>query len=81
VPASVHWGDACRQKVIGDSREEREKLKDVSPNNLAACFQAPVLLIRGKDDTVVKISRCRLMEDRLREAGKNEELRSTVRLR
>jgi len=33
-----------------------------------------VLLIHGKDDTVVNISQSRLMEDRLRGAGKNVKL-------
>ncbi len=69
-----HWGYAYWQRVIGDSKEEREKLKDVSPTNFAARFKAPVLLIHGKDDTVVNISQSRLMEDRLRDAGKTVEL-------
>jgi dipeptidyl aminopeptidase/acylaminoacyl peptidase len=69
-----HWGYAYWQRVIGDSKTEREKLKDVSPSNFAARFKAPVLLIHGKDDTVVKISQSRLMEDRLRDAGKSVKL-------
>jgi dipeptidyl aminopeptidase/acylaminoacyl peptidase len=71
---SKHWGYAYWQRVIGDSKEEREKLKDVSPTNFAFRFQAPVLLIHGKDDTVVNISQSRLMKDRLRDAGKNVKL-------
>ena len=48
--------------------------KNVSPTNFAARFKAPVLLIHGKDDTVVSISQSRLMEDRLRAAGRNVKL-------
>lgn len=71
---SKHWGYAYWQRIIGNSREEREKLREVSPANFAGRFQAPVLLIHGKDDTVVKISQSRLMKDRLRDAGKKVKL-------
>ena len=68
-----HWAVAYWERVIGDSREERERLKDVSPANFAESFQAPVLLLHGDDDTVVPIAQSRRMEARLKRADKQVE--------
>jgi dipeptidyl aminopeptidase/acylaminoacyl peptidase len=49
------------------------ELSAVSPARLAARADAPVLLIHGKDDTVVKIEQSRRMERALKAAGKPVE--------
>ena len=46
----------------------------ISPVNAADRFQAPVLLIHGRDDTVVDIRQSRVMEEALRKAGKEVTL-------
>jgi dipeptidyl aminopeptidase/acylaminoacyl peptidase len=56
---------------IGDREEDRERIRAVSPANLADSVQIPVLLIHGVDDTVVPIDQSHLMRDRLRSAGKD----------
>jgi dipeptidyl aminopeptidase/acylaminoacyl peptidase len=47
---------------------------DISPANLAGKADAPILLIHGKDDTVVPIEQSRIMERALKGAGKPVEL-------
>lgn len=69
-----HWVYAYWQMVMGDAREHREKLQDISPVNHAAAFKAPVLLIHGKDDLVVPIRQSKRMRSALRDAGKPVEL-------
>ena len=54
---------------IGSGRE----LKDVSPRHFAAQADAPVLLIHGKDDTVVPYKQSMVMVDELKDAGKPYE--------
>lgn len=56
---------------IGDPRSDREHLRSISPANLAANVRAPILLMHGAEDTVVPIAQSRLMDRRLREAGKD----------
>ena len=56
---------------IGDREEDRERIRGVSPVNLADRIRIPVLLIHGTDDTVVPITQSRRMLDRLRDAGRN----------
>ncbi|MCI5045770.1 MAG: S9 family peptidase [Aquisalinus sp.] len=73
-----HWVYSYWQAVIGDRLEERAKLDQISPANHAASFKAPVLLIHGRDDTVVPIRQSEIMERALRREGKQVEL---VRLR
>ena len=46
-------------------------LKSISPRYNAEAFQAPVLLIHGRDDTVVKIDQSRRMQRALKKAGKD----------
>lgn len=69
-----HWVVNYWQKLIGDSRRERDKLEAISPVNSAADFEAPVLLLHGKDDTVVPFRQSRLMQKVLKKAGKSVEL-------
>lgn len=62
------------------SRSLREQLGDprrydeVSPRRFAARADAPVLLIHGKDDTVVPLKQSQVMADALKDAGKPYEL-------
>jgi dipeptidyl aminopeptidase/acylaminoacyl peptidase len=54
---------------IGDRQEDRERIRGVSPANLADRVTIPILLIHGTDDTVVPLDQSRRMLDRLRDAG------------
>ncbi|MGE0045554.1 MAG: alpha/beta hydrolase family protein [Hyphomonadaceae bacterium] len=56
---------------IGDRAEDRERIRAVSPVNLAANVRAPILLMHGDEDTVVPIEQSRRMERALREAGRD----------
>ncbi|MBI1401966.1 MAG: prolyl oligopeptidase family serine peptidase [Porphyrobacter sp.] len=49
---------------------KRKELSDISPRSLAAKADAPLLLIHGKDDTVVPIQQSKIMADALKAAGK-----------
>jgi dipeptidyl aminopeptidase/acylaminoacyl peptidase len=69
-----HWVYDYWTDVIGDLKAERKKLESISPVNFAADFQAPVLLIHGKDDTVVPMRQSTRMERALINAGKPVEL-------
>jgi dipeptidyl aminopeptidase/acylaminoacyl peptidase len=59
---------------IGDRGEDRERIRTVSPINLADRVQAPILLMHGTDDSVVPLDQSRRMYDRLRGAGKDARL-------
>jgi len=61
------------QKLIGELRKDSAKLEAISPANFAQNFTAPVLLIHGKDDTVVPLIQSRRMENALEKAGKPVE--------
>ena len=69
-----HWVVSYWEKIIGESKSEREKLKAISPTNFADNFQAPVLLIHGRDDTVVPIRQSKEMYKALKKADKAVEL-------
>jgi len=59
-----------REKVIGDPSKERDRLEAISPVNFADQFQAPVLLINSRDDTVVPMRQSSMMERALKRADK-----------
>ncbi|MCR9080315.1 MAG: S9 family peptidase [Hyphomonadaceae bacterium] len=65
-PVVAYWNN-----VIGDRREDREKLKDISPVNFTDRVQAPVLLLHGDDDDVVPIEQSRVFYEALRASGKD----------
>lgn len=67
------WVVSYWKRVIGDPATQKAKLEKISPANSAAAFKAPVLLIHGKDDTVVPIDQSERMERALRQAGKPVE--------
>jgi dipeptidyl aminopeptidase/acylaminoacyl peptidase len=58
------------KRQIGSGKD----LRAVSPINLAASADAPVLLIHGKDDIVVRYSQSAAMEKALRKADKPVQL-------
>lgn len=68
--------DAFRywQRFMGAKDQDDPVLTTLSPASQAAAVQIPVLLIHGRDDTVVPISQSRRMAEALRQAGKPVEL-------
>ncbi len=66
-PDSV--GTRFWKRFLGD----RSRWRGISPANLAARADAPILLIHGKDDTVVPIDQSDAMEHALKDAGKPVE--------
>ncbi len=61
-------------RFMGVERSGDRSLDERSPARLAARADAPMLLIHGRDDTVVPIEQSRLMAQALRRAGKPVEL-------
>jgi len=60
-------------RFMGAARFNDRALDDLSPARLAEAVEAPLLLIHGRDDTVVPIEQSRLMADAMRRAGKPVE--------
>ncbi|WP_292063306.1 alpha/beta hydrolase family protein [Brevundimonas sp. UBA7664] len=60
-------------RFMGAERLNDRTLDDLSPAYLAASVDSPLLLIHGRDDTVVPIEQSRVMADALRRAGKSVE--------
>ena len=58
------------QRQVGDRISSGMTLADRSPVNHAEAVQAPLLLIHGKDDSVVSADQSRLMVRALKAAGK-----------
>lgn len=69
-----HWVLDYWKDVMNGTEEEDGKLDRISPVRSAATFTAPVLLIHGRDDTVVPIGQSRSMESALKRAGKDVSL-------
>ena len=61
-------------RFMGAERLNDRALDDLSPAYLAASIDRPLLLIHGKDDTVVPIEQSRVMAEALRRADKPVEL-------
>lgn len=61
-------------RFMGAERLGDRSLDDRSPAHLAGRADAPMLLIHGRDDTVVPIEQSRVMAQALRRAGKPVEL-------
>lgn len=59
------------RESIGFSRLNSARIRAVSPQFHAESARAPILLMHGKDDTVVLIEQSRRMADALRQANKN----------
>lgn len=60
-------------RFMGASRLGDRAIDALSPARLADQADAPILLIHGKDDTVVPIEQSRLMAEALQRAGKSHE--------
>ena len=58
-------------RSMGDPRQNRDALIAASPARQAASIQAPVLLIHGEDDENVPIRQSELMDEALRNAGRD----------
>ena len=69
--AVTYWE---RSMGVEDTRSTREKLDAASPARHAERVQAAVLLIHGRDDSVVPIGQSKTMERALRAAGKTVQL-------
>lgn len=54
--------------------DDRPAMEAASPRRLAANVRAPILLIHGKDDSVVLFEQSRIMANALRAAGKPHKL-------
>ncbi|MNQ41635.1 Prolyl tripeptidyl peptidase precursor [compost metagenome] len=61
-------------RFMGAARSNDRALDALSPALLADQVESPLLLIHGKDDTVVPIEQSRVMAEALRRAGKPVEL-------
>lgn len=59
---------------IGDIDADAARLVATSPARNADKFNAPVLLVHGRDDTIVPLNQSRQMRSALRNAGKSVEL-------
>lgn len=68
------WNLAYWELQFGADAKDRELLEARSPAEHADRFQAPVLLIHGKDDTVVPRSQSKTMERALKRADKSVRL-------
>jgi len=55
---------------IGHPRQDREELNALSPAKLAERVTRPILLIHGKEDSIVPIEQSETMERALRKSGK-----------
>lgn len=64
------WWD----RYMGVSGPDDPRLKEISPIEHVAAVQGPVLLIHGRDDTVVPYEQSEVMEKALRKVGKSVTL-------
>ena len=61
-------------KFLHDAQDASEMRVAAAPAPAAARADAPILLIHGRDDTVVPIEQSRVMSDALKAAGKHHRL-------
>jgi dipeptidyl aminopeptidase/acylaminoacyl peptidase len=61
-------------RYMGVDQLSDPRLRDISPADLADKVTIPVLIIHGKDDTVVPFEQSQMMADALAKAGKPYEL-------
>lgn len=69
APAVRYWNRFMGAERLGD-----RDLDAISPAKLAARADAPILLLHGRDDTVVPFIQSQIFADALRAAGKPYEL-------
>ncbi|HEX5377097.1 MAG TPA: prolyl oligopeptidase family serine peptidase, partial [Phenylobacterium sp.] len=68
VAAQRYW-----TRFMGAADPQDKVLDEISPSDHADRITIPVLLVHGKDDTVVPLEQTRVMEKALRDAGKPVE--------
>ncbi|MEQ1753843.1 MAG: S9 family peptidase [Micropepsaceae bacterium] len=61
-------------RVMGHPIRDSAKLEAASPARLAANIRGPILMIHGKDDTVVPLEQSQIMLDAMKAANKNGQL-------
>lgn len=61
-------------RYMGVNDPDEPKLREVSPVRFAAAADGPILLIHGKDDTVVDYGQTSMMAAALKKFGKNHEV-------
>jgi dipeptidyl aminopeptidase/acylaminoacyl peptidase len=61
-------------RLIGDRKEDRERLRLASPVHRASAIRIPVLMAHGKEDRVIRASHTREMARALSRSGRLEEL-------
>jgi dipeptidyl aminopeptidase/acylaminoacyl peptidase len=66
--------NAMTRRSLRDEFGDRSDLSPVSPRQLAGRADAPILLIHGRDDTVVPFEHSTKMAAALKEAGKPYEM-------
>lgn len=67
---SDNWALDYWEGLHGAGVSEKEELNSLSPVFHADAFKAPVLLIHGRNDTVVRMDQSKVMHKALRKAGK-----------
>jgi len=75
--SSARGGGATQRywnRFIGAEGRGDDVLAEYSPAQQAAKAEIPILLIHGKDDTVVPLEQSRVMSEALTKAGKHHEL-------
>ncbi|MEM9690847.1 MAG: prolyl oligopeptidase family serine peptidase [Pseudomonadota bacterium] len=68
---SRHWVIDYWEELYGAEVSEKDVLRSISPALHAEKFEAPVLLIHGKKDTVVTIEQSKVMHKALQKANKD----------
>lgn len=66
-----HWVIQYWETLYGTDRYDKEAIDALSPAKMADKVDTPVLLVHGKDDTVVPIEQSRVMHKALQRAGKD----------
>lgn len=66
-----HWAISYWERQYGGAEFDWAELDAISPIKFVDKFQAPVLLIHGKKDTVVPSEQSKIMRNALRKAGKD----------
>ncbi len=69
-----HWAISYWERQYGGDEFDWDALDAISPINFADRFQAPILLLHGRKDTVVPVDQSRIMRNALRRADKDVEM-------
>ena len=69
-----HWVVTYWENAIAKGDANRDFLKERSPAYLAEQFKAPVLLIHGRDDLIVRVTQSERMKKALERADKDVKL-------